>query len=300
MSCASETVRWARAGRVLGLALLAALALALLGGAGKAQASCIYNTGESTNALAFNFSSTESGLFGYSSSGLAPGANQCWYGVGWSNGTIRITGSPNDLVLREYFGGIDVAPHGWVNAYAINQPEEATWEACATFVPAGGAHLEVFGESGERTVNENSQLDTGNDCFGLSLDDERANPRRAARAKLSEFVIVTGPASGAKAKSVTIHVYGAGSRKALGSVCLPSSGETALALRASRKAIFVGATANRAGCAAPRVADPERRGTPRPDRRYSAGCYRLREGLRIVRYPDDFSAPKRANCLRRR
>lgn len=167
-----RTRRLARAGRMLGLATLAALALSVFGGAGTAQASCIYNTGSGENALAFNFSSTESGLFGYSSSALGVGDSQCWYGNGWSNGTIRITGSPNDLLLPEYFGGINVAAHGWVEAEVRNEPEEAKWEACQYYVPAGGAYLYVYGEAGNQTQSEGSQLPTGTDCFGLSLDAE--------------------------------------------------------------------------------------------------------------------------------
>lgn len=135
-------------------------------------------------------------------------------------------------------------------------------------------------------------------ALGGSQDGKGAGKR----ASLSEFVLVTGQALAPRTKSVTIHVYDARSRKAVGSVCMQSSDQTTLATRANRKrAIFVGATENRESCGHPSVATAERRGTPRPDRRYSGGCYRLLpDGLRIIRYPDDFTAPQRANCFRRR
>lgn len=150
---------------LLALATFGALAAATLGNAGVAQASCIYNVGKGSTALAVGFSSTGSGVNGYSSSALGVGQSQCWYAHGWTNGFVAITGSPPDLLLPEYFGGIDVAPHGWVEVSAINSPEGATNELCSYLVPAGWAHYDVFGRSGERTASGSNTVDVGTDCF---------------------------------------------------------------------------------------------------------------------------------------
>lgn len=292
-------------GGLLAAALLAALALVLLTSPGKAEASCIYNVGSTepgSNAIAFNFSSNASGIDAYSSSALAPGSSQCWYGVGWSGGRIGITGSPNDLVLQNYVAGIEVEPHGWVEAIVENMPEEARNEACQYYVPEGMANLSVLDEAGDETLSVSNQLPVGTDCFGLNLDAERPALGSKAEGELSQFVLAADPQRGSKTKSVTIHVYGARGRKPLGSVCLGGDEQSALALRAARHgAITFGASENRQGCKDPRVAEPERRGTPRPDRSYSPGCFGRRPGnLRLVRYPEDFGATKRASCAPRR
>lgn len=291
--------------RLLGLALLAALALTLCGGSGTAQASCVYNVGSTeagSNAIAFNFSSNASGINAYSSSALAPGASQCWYGVGWSGGRIGITGSPNDLVLQNYVGGVEVQPHGWVEATVENMPEAARYEACQYYVPEGMAHLSVFDEDGDETLSASNQLPVGTDCFGLSLDAERPALASQAEGGLSQFVLAGGGLRSAGAKSVTIHVYSGHSGKAIGSLCLPRSSQAALATRsAPGRSISLGASENRVTCKDPSLRKPELRGTPRPDRSYSSGCISLLAGnLRIIRYPDDFGASKRARCAPRR
>lgn len=283
---------------LLGLAVLVVTTLSLLTGPGKAEASCIYNVGSTeagSNALAFNFSSNAIGIGGYSSSALGPGDSQCWYGVGWSGGRIGITGSVNDLVLQEYFGELEVQPHGWVEAVVNNEPEAARYEACQYYVPISGAHVSVFGENGAETLSASNQVSVGTDCFGLSLDDERpALASGQAKGAVSQFVLVTGGVHSSRAKSVTIHLYGARSRKPLGSVCLQPSDQTALSLRAGRhQGVFIGASENRGRCGDPSVTRDERLGTPRPDRSYTSGCFALLPGnLRIVRYPEDFSGLK--------
>lgn len=284
---------------VLGLALLVVSILSLLG-AGKAQASCIYNVGSTetgSTAMAFNFSSNAIGIGGYSSSALAPGTNQCWYGVGWSGGRIGITGSVNDLVLQEYFGEIEVEPHGWVEAWVMNSPEEARWGACAAYVNAKGAHLSAFDANGNETLNAFNQVPVGTDCYELNIDFERL-AGGSSGAGISQFVLASGTPQSPKTKSVTIHVYGASGGKALGSVCIQGSTQTVLSMAAKgNRTITLGATEKRHGCKDPGVMKPELHGTPRPDRSYSTGCYGLRSGdLRIVRYPQDFSAAKPARC----
>ena len=291
--------------RPLGLALLAALALTLFAGGGEARASCVYNVGSTeagSNAIAFNFSSNASGINAYSSSALAAGTSQCWYGVGWSGGRIGITGSPNDLVLQNYVGGVEVQPHGWVEAVVENEPEEARYEACQYYVPEGMAHLSVYDEAGNETLSASNQLPVGTDCFGLSLDAERPATASEAQGGLSQFVLSGESLRTAKAKSVTIHVYSGGGGKAIGSLCLPRSSQAALATRAARgRSISLGASENHLGCKDTSLRKPELRGNPRPDHSYTSGCVSLLPGnLRIIRYPDDFGAAKPARCAPRR
>jgi hypothetical protein len=145
-----------------------ACAISGIGLAGTASASCIYNTGSGPEALAFGFSNTASGTGGYSSSALGVGQSQCWYGVGWSGGFVAITGSPTDLILAEYFAGIDVEPHGWIDVGVTNNAVDARDEACQYFVQPGDAHYRVFSRTEAVTGSGSNEMPVGTDCFGLT------------------------------------------------------------------------------------------------------------------------------------
>lgn len=157
---------------LLATALMAVLALSL-GRPAPASASCTGNDGSGQNAIDFAFSSTGSGIGGYSSNDLAVGQSQCWYDHGWSGGFAAISGGSTDLAAMRYFGGVNVPPHGFIHISVLNNPTAAKNELCSYYVPSGSATYSNPGGTPSSGSNTNGLgFGTGTNCFDLSPDPE--------------------------------------------------------------------------------------------------------------------------------
>ncbi len=148
-----------------------------LAAAGPAAASCIYNLGDNvasdigepaTSVIAVGFSSTGTGVEGYSSEYLPPGSSQCWNDHGWAGGFVTNSGWGGDLAVAQFFNGLTIDAGEWIVVGAVNDPAAQRNDLCSgPFVPAGWAQYNV--NNGPWFA---SQTDTAFDCASVVPGEE--------------------------------------------------------------------------------------------------------------------------------